>query len=192
MSQRGAIGRAKAMLPFGHQTLLERIVDRLSLVVPLEGMVIVAAADQPLPRLPAGVQVARDRRPDCGPLEGLATGFAASPAEIDAVYATSCDVPLLVPPVVDRLFSLLAGNDVAVPRDTRWYHPLSAVYRRSVLPQIEMLLESGERRPRALFPQVQTLAVEVETLRDVDPDLETLANVNTPSDYRAALARARL
>jgi molybdopterin-guanine dinucleotide biosynthesis protein A len=37
-----------------------------------------------------------------------------------------------------------------------------------------------------------TRVVTADELRDIDPDLTTLRNVNTPEDYRAALADAGL
>ena len=81
---------------------------------------------------------------------------------------------------------------MAVPRDSQWYHPLAAVYQRRVLPEIDALLSRGERRPRALFGCVNTLEVATADLLDVDPELATLVNLNTPADYVAALQQCGL
>jgi molybdopterin-guanine dinucleotide biosynthesis protein A len=101
-------------------------------------------------------------------------------------------VPLLVPALVGRLVELSAGYQVAVPHVNGFDEPLAAVYRTSVLPQVESLLAAGRLRPAFLFERVRTRRVTAEELADVDPDLASLANVNTPADYRAALARAGL
>jgi len=39
-----------------------------------------------------------------------------------------------------------------------------------------------------LFDAVPTRIIEAHELADVDPDLESLRNLNTPDDYRRALA----
>lgn len=181
------MGYPKPLLPFGPELLVERVVRIVREVVPT--IVVVAAEGQSLPDLGAGVILARDRRPAMGPLEGLAAGLATLPAGVEAVYATSCDAPLLKPELIRRMFAALGDHDIAVPRDDRYHHPLAAVYRPSILPRIEELLEANRLRPFFLFEKVRTREVPVDSLRSVDPNLESLENLNYPSDYRAALAR---
>ena len=71
-------------------------------------------------------------------------------------------------------------------------HPLSAVYRRTTLPHVELLLASDRLRPVFLFDRVRTRRVQPSEMTLVDPDLRTLRNLNTPADYHAALADAGL
>ena len=123
------MGVAKATLPFGPETMLQRVVRLLGTTV--SPIVAVAAREQVLPALPHDVIVARDEREAKGPLEGLRAGLAALPATVDAAYATSCDVPLLVPGFVERMLVLLGDHDIAVMEIDGFTHPLSAVYRRS-------------------------------------------------------------
>lgn len=186
------MGRDKATLPFGPETMLQRVVRLLGEVVPTANVVVVAAVDQKLPTLPDGVAIAHDLRPARGPLEGLAAGLRSLPPDIDAAYVTSCDVPLLSPAFVRRMFDLLdepgiSRYDIAVPREDAHHHPLAAVYRPSVLSAVERLLSANRLRPRFLFDEVSTREVSADDLRCVDPRLDTLKNLNTPEDYRAAL-----
>jgi molybdenum cofactor guanylyltransferase len=132
----------------------------------------------------------QDKDPDRGPLEGLAAGFRSLPADTEAVYATSCDVPLMVPDFVSLLFDQLGTAEIAVPWDGQFHHPLSAVYRPRVLAVIEQLLASDQLRPRFLFDRLPTAEVPVDRLRTVDPQLQTLMNLNHPEDYAAALIQA--
>jgi len=186
------MGRDKATLPFGPEPMLQRVVRRIGEAVALENVVVVGAAKQSLPPLPASVLVVRDAHEDRGPLEGLAAGLRAQAARVDAVYATACDVPLLVPALIGRMFELLGEFDIAVPFDGQYHHPLAAVYRPTVLPLVEELLDSGLLRPQFLFPRARTRVVPVEELRAVDPHLATLKNLNHPGDYLAALRWAGL
>jgi molybdopterin-guanine dinucleotide biosynthesis protein A len=182
------MGYPKAALPFGPETMLERVMRLLGEVA--DPLVVVAARDQELPKLPSSVLVARDDNPDRGPLEGLRVGLsrlAQWADSVEAAYATSCDVPLLVPEFVRRMIELLGTSEIAVPVEQGQHHPLAAVYRTSVVPHIERLLSEDRRRPAFLFDAVPTRRVEVAELRGVDPNLHTLANLNRSEDYYAAL-----
>jgi len=105
---------------------------------------------------------------------------------------TSCDVPLLEPAFAARMIELLGEYDIAVMEIDGFPHPLSAVYRRDVLPHIEALLEQDRLRPVFLFDAVRTRRVRPEEMMSVDPELRTLRNLNTREDYLAALADAGL
>jgi molybdopterin-guanine dinucleotide biosynthesis protein A len=182
------MGAPKAMLPFGSETMLQRVVRLLSSVV--SPIVVVAARDQPLPELPETVIVTRDEREARGPLEGLRAGLKALPDFVDAAYVTSCDVPLLVPAFVQRMISLVEQHDIAVMEIDGLAHPLSAVYRRSVLTEVESLLANDRLRPVFLFDAMRSRRVIAEEVISIDPNLQTLRNVNTQEDYRAALMDA--
>lgn len=179
------MGTSKAMLPFGPETMLQRVVRLLGTTV--SPIVAVAAADQELPVLPEDVIVARDEREARGPLEGLRAGLKALPSSVDAAYVTSCDVPLLVPAFVTHMLALLELDDIAVMEIDGFTHPLSAVYRRSVLPQVESLLAHDRLRPAFLFDAMKTRRVSPAEMRAADPDLRTLRNLNTKQDYESAL-----
>ncbi len=184
------MGRDKATLPFGPELMLQRVIRLVSQIVPPDQIVVVAAPEQNLPIIPVSVRVARDERRDRGPLEGLAAGLRMLQADADCVYATSCDVPLLVPLFVQKMFELLGDHEIAVPRDGQHHHPLAAVYRTSVLGTVESLLSHDQLRPRFLFDRVNSREVAVEELKDVDPQLQTLENLNHREDYLAALGQA--
>jgi molybdopterin-guanine dinucleotide biosynthesis protein A len=184
------MGTSKALLPFGPETMLQRVVRLLGTVV--SPIVAVAAPDQVLPDLPADIILARDEREGRGPLEGLRAGLNALPEGASAAYVTSCDVPLLVPAFVTRMLELADGFDIAVMEIDGFAHPLSAVYRRTTLPDVEALLAQDRLRPAFLFERVRTRRVTPEEMRGVDPELQTLRNLNTREDYDAALASAGL
>ena len=182
------MGSAKALLPFGAETMLQRVVRLLSTVA--SPLVVVAAPEQPLPELPASVTVTRDEREGRGPLEGLRAGLKALPGDAEVAYVTSCDVPLLVPAFVHRMVDLLGDHDIAVVEIDGFPHPLSAVYRRRTLPHIEALLAADRLRPVFQFDAVRTRRVQPAELASVDPELLTLRNLNTRQDYLDALSTA--
>jgi molybdenum cofactor guanylyltransferase len=181
------MGSPKALLPFGPETMLQRVVRLLTDVV--SPIVVVAAVDQPLPELSRQVIVTRDEQEGRGPLEGLRAGLKALPAHVDAAYVTSCDVPLLQPAFVREMLAFASGFDIAVMEIDGLPHPLSAVYRRAVLPDVEDLLASDRLRPVFLFDRVKTRRVRPDEIT-ADPELRTLRNLNTRKDYEQALADA--
>jgi molybdopterin-guanine dinucleotide biosynthesis protein A len=182
------MGTSKALLPFGPETMLQRVVRILSTVV--SPIVIVSAAPgQELPSLPEDVILTHDERESRGPLEGLRAGLKALPAAIDRAYVTSCDVPLLVPGFVTEMLELAEGRDVAVMEIDGFPHPLSAIYRRATLPFIEDLLAQDKLRPVFLYEQVDTRKVRPEEIT-TDTALQTLRNLNTREDYELALTLA--
>jgi molybdopterin-guanine dinucleotide biosynthesis protein A len=182
------MGTPKALLQFGPETMLQRVVRLLGTVV--DPIVVVAARDQVLPELPTETIVARDEKEQRGPLEGLRAGLRALPETAEMAYVTSCDVPLLAPAFAARMIELLNGYDIAVMEVDGFPHPLSAVYRRETLPHVESLLAKDKLRPVFLFDAVRTRRVKPEEMRFVDPELKTLRNLNTPEDYAAALSEA--
>ena len=193
--QSSRMGRPKAWLPFGDEVMLQRVVRVLRGVV--DPVVVVAAPGQDVPELPAEVEIVRDEVEGRGPLAGLAAGLAAFAGKVDAAYLSSCDVPFLKPEFVRRVVSFLTPEaqpptpEIAVPHVDGYHHPLAAVYRVDVLPNVRELLAANRLRPVFLFDAVPTRVIGAHELADIDPDLTSLRNLNTPEEYGAALRDSR-
>ncbi|MGZ0170172.1 MAG: molybdenum cofactor guanylyltransferase [Planctomycetales bacterium] len=184
------MGQPKFSLPFGEEVLLQRVCRILSEVV--SPIVVVAAVDQELPDLPDSVRIARDEYDSLGPLAGIATGLDALRDDADAAFVTSCDAPLLRPDFVKRLIELLGDHDVAAPTDGQYDHVLAAVYRTTLADHARRLLAEDQRRPLFLLDESNSLRVHVDDLRNADPNLDSLRNMNTPEDYEDVLKLAGL
>jgi len=182
------MGVSKADLPFGPETMLQRAVRLVSQVA--APVVVVAAPSQSLPSLPPEVIVARDELTGRGPLQGLHAGLHALKGLASVAFVTSCDAPFLRPELVKEVHQQLGESDIACPNDGKLHHSLAAVYRTSVLPHIEQLLADDRLRPFFLFEAVKTKRISMESLRQVDPALESFENLNHPEDYFAAIKKA--
>ena len=174
------MARDKASLPFGDETMLERIVRVVSEVV--DEVWVVAREGQ---EIAGDFQIARDSSEGYGPLAGLCAGLEAMSAE--RAFLTSCDVPLLRPAYVERLLTLSRGFPIAVPVVGDRSMVTSAVYAREVLPVARRLLAERRLRPLFLVEAFDARIVSETELREVDPDLESLVDCNTPETYRRAL-----
>jgi molybdenum cofactor guanylyltransferase len=179
------MGRPKAWLPFGDEFLLQRVVRILSEVV--NPIIVVAAPGQDLPRLPESIRIVRDESEFLGPLNGLAEGLAALDGLAEVAYLSSCDVPFLRPAFVRRIVESLGDSSICMPEVGGYKHPLAAAYRINVLPRVRQLLAENRLRPAFLAELVPTRIMREVDLADVDPDLSSLRNVNTPEEYEAAL-----
>ncbi len=192
------MGRPKAWLPFGGRTMLQAVVEavREGLVDrrsrpggeadSVDGgspLVVVGAPNQDLPPLAPGVVRVDDDIEGEGPLRGMSAGIRALSGRAVAAYVSSCDTPLLRPQFVTRMIALLEDHDIVVPVVEGRHHPLAAVYRMSVLKEIDALLTEERRRPFFLFERVRTREVGLDDLRHVDPGLDSLRNFNTPDEY---------
>jgi molybdopterin-guanine dinucleotide biosynthesis protein A len=184
------MGFAKAMLPFGPEAMLQRVARLLGAVV--RPVVVVAAPGQELPPLAPEFRIVRDERESVGPLEGLRVGLSTLGGVAEMAFATSCDVPLLVPDFVRRIIELAEEGawKVVAPEAEGFKHPLAAVYRTDLVQEIDAMLREGQRRPGLLFDRVPTRFVGADVLRSVDPMLNTLRNLNEPGEYLDALCQA--
>lgn len=179
------MGTSKALLPFGPETMLQRVVRLLREAT--SPIVVAAARGQDLPDLPDGIIVVRDDSDQRGPLEGLRAAWSAMPAGIDVAYVTSCDAPLLQPAFVKRMIALLGDFEIAAMEVDGFAHPLSGAYRRSTLPVVHAMLARDELRVTRLLDLSKTRHVRPEEVTDVDPHLLSLRNLNTREEYERAL-----
>ena len=136
-----------------------------------------------MPPLSAEVEIAYDRVENAGPLAGIAAGLEALEDRCEATFICSCDHPLLRSGFVRRLIDRLGDAPGAVPRHEGRVYPLVAVYRVTTLRLAREMLAGGERRVTEFAERCGAKFVASSELVDVDPDLDSLKNVNDPETY---------
>lgn len=192
------MGRSKALLPFGGETMISRVVRRIAEAA--SPIVVVLAPNQAEPDLPIQVRFVRDEVEGRGPLQGLAAGLRAMSGVTESCFVSSTDAPFLHPSLVSALEEMRRASnvDAVLPHAFGHYHPLSSVMCTHVLSVVQSLVESNQMRPFFIFERVRTRFVteaELTAHPDVaanDPQLRSLQNVNTPEEYERALADAGL
>jgi molybdopterin-guanine dinucleotide biosynthesis protein A len=188
------MGAPKAALEWHGSTLLYRTTALLGRV--LGGpVVVVAAPGQDLPDLPRDVAVAHDPVPGLGPLQGIAAGLTAVADAAETAFVCSTDLPFLHPAYVSAVLRELEGVDVALPHVQGHRQPLAAGYRTALGKTATTLLAEGGKRPGQLFERcrVRTLSdadlLADPAVRRLDPDLDSVLNINEPDAYTQARAR---
>jgi molybdopterin-guanine dinucleotide biosynthesis protein A len=170
------MGRNKALMELEGQTLIARVLDRLSLLC---DELIIATNDVGLyTGLPA--RVVPDVILGQGALGGIHAGLTAMRNQRAIVVA--CDMPFLSPPLLRYMTVVAPGYDVVVPRLGQYYEPLHAVYGVSCVEPIAQLLAEGPRRVVDLYQRVRVREVTGVEVRLFDADL-SFFNVNTPEEW---------
>jgi molybdopterin-guanine dinucleotide biosynthesis protein A len=189
------MGTPKAALEWHGSTLLRRVTGIVGRAV--DGpVVVVRAPGQELPVLPEPIRVVEDAREGRGPLQGLAAGLHAVRDEAPVAYVSSTDVPLLHPRFVQRVLAALdTETDVVLPHVGGFPQPLAAAYRTALADTVEQLIAEDRMRPAFLFEACRVRRLDAATLLEdpalaaLDPDLESVLNLNEPADYQAARTR---
>lgn len=190
------MGAPKAALEWHGSTLLRRTVGVVARAVG-GPVVVVHAPGQQLPALPDGVDAVSDPVEGRGPLQGIAAGLAAVGEKAEIAFVCSTDLPFLHPAFVGRVLGALADGEVevALPHARGHRQPLAAAYRVTLAPRIGVLLDEGCLKPAMLFERCAVTRLDDRALladpalAAADPALDSVLNVNTPEDYRAARER---
>lgn len=174
MSRR--MGRDKAALPFGEETMLSHLVKTYRPYFDLTAVSLNTAG-----RFDTyGAMEVVDRRPGEGPMAGLESAFLATGA--DVIFLTGTDLPLGDPALACHLLDRLGSHDVCLIRSERGVEPLFAVYSSACLSAIQKALDEGRRSMFSILPQVDTLEIPAGELTQFNVQ-RVLTNVNDPEEY---------
>ena len=187
------LGRDKAAEPVGGRRMIDRAVSALEDHC-TDVVVVSSRADTPS----GAWRRIEDARPDGGPLCGIEAALLHARASgREGAIVLAVDLPLVgaqdighlvrayhaprnVSPAIDSAGTFPTARAVAAKRTGQPdFEPLCAIYATGCLPQVQQLLDRGERAAQALFRSVDGRRV---------PGLEGAAlNVNEKRDLEAAL-----
>jgi len=180
MSRR--MGRDKAALPFGEETMLSHLVHTYQPFFDLTAV----SLNTPGRFDTAGAMEVVDRRPGEGPMAGLEAAFLDTAA--DVIFLTGTDLPFGDPALARHLVDNLGEHDICLIRSEKGPEPLFAVYSSRCLSAIQASLEEGRRSMYGVIGQMDTLELAAEDLKQFDV-ARILSNVNDPEEYAKALER---
>jgi molybdopterin-guanine dinucleotide biosynthesis protein A len=179
------MGRPKAALSYGAETLVEFQTRRLSGI--FEEVFVVAKEAPDFPVGPA--RVILDRVPERAAIHGLVRALEEA---ADRVFVLGVDLPA-VPPALLRAISARAlgsASPCVLPRAEGRLQPLAAVWRRSVLEAARRRIAAGELSLHGLAESVGGEILEEAAWRELDPSGTAFANLNTLEQYAAHRERA--
>ena len=185
--QSSRLGIDKQELMFDGKTFLETIVLALQPVV--RRILLVGNVNVDRHRLPDSVLIGQDQRLGKGPLEGIRVGLEALANDCEYAYVSSCDVPLLTGDLVEFLFARIGDADAIVPTKGPRQYGMTAIYRTCLHTAVDQRIQRNKLRVCNLAEGFQVTNIDAEELRVVDPELDTLTNINSAEDYFCLLKR---
>ena len=172
------MGSSKAELSYRGEPMLERVAAALQSCLCTVRVVLRPGQTNPtdLPRID-------DQHAARAAMIGIASALRC--AETDAVLVAACDLPELDPRIVLALLAqapLGDSGEIVAPLGPGGPEPLLAIYRVSLLPELERRIAAEQFGLRSLFDARKTHAIPTALLRELDPSLASLHNVNRPED----------
>jgi molybdopterin-guanine dinucleotide biosynthesis protein A len=178
------MGQNKALLPHPNNQAVTFVEHLVSLLADCCVKTLIVARDQAQTSAYAfpGVHVTHDKTPDIGPLMGLYSGLNAIDTERALVVAV--DMPFVQPTLLSFLLSIpLKAGNVLIPVVHGVPQVMLAIYPCSVLPFITEQLRRGRRDLRCLLEVAPVQFVEEAQVLEIDPQLRSFFNINTPEEF---------
>jgi molybdenum cofactor guanylyltransferase len=176
-------GHDKALQTIGDRTLIQWVVDRLSVLV--TEIIIVTARGEEIPsRSVVNLRTVADIYADRGPLVGIYSGLMASVYPYSIVVG--CDTPFLNVDLLAYMTLISSEFDAVVPRTGDKVEPLCAVYSRSCLAPIERLMQDNSLKVNNLYETVRVRYVGEDEIDRYDPGRLSFFNINTRTDLIVA------
>lgn len=169
-------GRDKALIEVGDETLIERVVARLTKVT--DDLLIVGNALSRFRHLNA--HLVEDRVEGLGALGGIFTSLQT--CRHPHVFVCACDMPFLDMNLIRYMFLLSPGYDVVMPYIAEEAEPMHAIYGKTCLPAVTELVRAREARIVTFLPQVRVRDVREDEIQIFDPQFRSFFNLNTPED----------
>jgi molybdopterin-guanine dinucleotide biosynthesis protein A len=184
-------GEDKGLLNLNNKPLLNRVIDSVKGIV--DEVIVVTSSEKRAKSyakmVSYDVRFAIDFCESKGPLVGALTGFEAAQGKYSLLLPF--DVPFVSRNVVSLLFELCIGKSAVIPRwPSNQIEPLHAVYNtKQTLEVAKKTLASNELGLEAMVSKMQGVRyISTLVIEQLDPDLRTFFNINTPLDLKKATA----
>ncbi len=165
------MGQDKTMLPIDGQPMIKHDYEQLQ---PHLSQTLVSSSNVSLHDF-LGATVVADDVAGRGPLAGIASALKASASNVNFVMA--CDMPEIDAGLIRAMLRQVGDYDAVVPKvGPEMYEPLFAVYKKSALPAIEQVLQSGSNRVIDCFDHCR--------VKYIDLPGRQFSNINTKAEYR--------
>jgi len=174
-------GKNKALFPIRDKPLLNYIYNVYKEL--FEEILLVT--NDPVEYLDWDLEIVTDIYPIRSSMTGIYTGLFYS--KHPYVFVSACDTPFLKKELVE---TILAGIDskteMVVPETHLGLEPLCAVYSKKCLKSLEHCLNHEKLKIMKCLKKMPIKKITEQTLLQLDPDLFSFFNINTPEDLDKA------
>jgi len=182
-------GRDKGLVVLAGKPLILHVIDRVCKAVD-DVLIVVSSKDQKNKFetiLGEKANLVIDKDDSQTPLVGAITGFASAKGEYSLLLP--CDAPLVSTQIVQFLLDMCTNRSAAIPRWPNGYiEPLQAVYHtKSALTAAKEAFAQGNNNMQSMIDNLRGVRyISTMVLEQLEPDLLTFFNVNTPQDLKKA------
>jgi molybdopterin-guanine dinucleotide biosynthesis protein A len=182
-------GLDKGILRLDRKPLIKYVVSAIGPIV--DETIVVTNSSERAKRyakyIPAEVKFAFDSSKTRSPLIGAYSGFRSAKGEYSLLLPF--DTPFVSREVILLLFDLCQNKTAVIPRWPNCHiEPLLSIYKtKPALIASKTAMDEGKFNMRAMIEKLQGVRyVSTMVIQQLDPELNTFLNINTPSDLKQA------
>jgi molybdopterin-guanine dinucleotide biosynthesis protein A len=170
-------GITKANIVIGGQTIISRIISAINGF--FDEKIIVTDRPEEFREFPQ-CKIIGDQYIKVGPLGGIHAALKATSG--DAIFVFAGDMPFPDKEIIKYQISefFRREHDVIIPKVGQLIEPLHAIYRKSVLKELEMFLSGGKSKGVRDF--LNELNVGYLEIPETEKTKLAFTNINSPSD----------
>lgn len=166
--------KEKATLTYHGDTFIHRILCEMK---KYDERIIAGKVTEDYPDV--SYLVIADENQGIGPLEGIRQILRI--ARNPNIFICASDMPFIKEKVVQYLEQFICKDyDCYILCEGEEIHPLCGIYSKTILPQIETMVQNNAYQIRELFEHVRTKYIPIE-LSCFSPRI--VSNINTPKEY---------
>jgi molybdopterin-guanine dinucleotide biosynthesis protein A len=187
-------GQDKGVLELASKPLINHVLDAISPVV--NEIIVVTSSQERATQyakvMTADAQFVIDVCESRSPLIGALTGLGVAQGKYSLLLPF--DTPFVSKEVVSLLFELCLKKAAVIPRWPNCHiEPLHAVYQTKLaLEAAKTAVAEGKLEVRAMIEKLRGIRyVSTMVIQQLDPEMRTFFNINTPADLKRAIAMAK-
>ena len=176
-------GVNKALVSVGGRLIIDRLLEVFSDI--FDDIILVT--NHPEQFLKWDVTIVTDVIDQRSSLTGIHTGlfYSSSPY----AFFSACDTPFLKKELVGILLANVEPKiDIVMPETAAGFEPLCAVYSKRCLKPAEDHLKANKLKIQWALRSSRIKIIGENQIRQVDPELRSFFNINTPEDLAKAEA----
>lgn len=177
------MGKDKSLLMIEGKRVIEQILSKFKIIS--DKTMIIANEQSKYQFL--DVNIYGDRYQNKGPLAGIESALYY--ADSDYVLLSACDTPFISINIYKYLINICKKDpnlDAVVPKINDQIHPLSGIYHKRILKEVQHCLIHDDLRVISFFERINYKMVEkFPSIKEEELDLHFF-NMNHPHEYKWA------
>ncbi|OFX21060.1 MAG: hypothetical protein A2033_10570 [Bacteroidetes bacterium GWA2_31_9] len=171
-------GTPKAMLEIAGKTLYQSTKEKLEKI--FCEVVLITNSPEIFPD--DDCKKYADIYKNIGPLGGIHSALKNCKSQ-EAIFVTAVDMPFLNVRIIKSIVTQYQAqnSDILIPKINSDIEPLNAIYKTSILDELESFIRNAKRYAiRDFFEKVDTKYIDFE---NSDENRKAFTNINTPNEY---------